>query len=423
MSRPLRDPSLGLACDETPLYMPKTMIVSQLLPCDTCKLHISAPIVGTKSITSRPGNDGLNVDESPLTELVFNNTKYNLYDTVIWKKGAHRDFKKKDTYDLEMNLYFRDVFNPLSLAAIAIPIIIDDSQANSYFTEMARQDVSIRTQSLEKLIGRGQVVMYKGMDLRNRNVDKPYAADQCHSATAFVLWFIIPPAYISQADAKKIRSIAQVSNRLPPKPSKDIPLQRLTSISAVIPRIFLKRDIETTVPNDTSKNGVYLTRALQCQRIDPRTDIKGDAVYLNGHGENTLEQEINTINEEAADSTKQIETNITPFGLKPKQVETYLATIIGIILGISCFAAVCYFLMNYVFKGYFFNLDKTMQTIIEKKQQECAIYSTPFILTGPAPPPKVEVPGLLESQNHLEHAEHVSATLSADITKKLLPTK
>jgi len=416
MSRPLRDPSLGLACDETPLYPPKTMIQSQLIRCDTCKLVFSAPVVGPKTITSRPGNDGLNVDESPLTELIFNNTKYNLYDTVIWKKGAHKNFKAKDTYDLEMNLYFRDVFNPLNLAAIAIPITINDSLGNSYFTEMVKQDISIRSQSLEKLIGRGEVVMYKGMDLRNRNVDRPYAADHCYSTTAFVLWFIIPSVYISKADAKKIRTFNEVSNRFPPKPSKEIPLQRLNPISSIIPRIFLKSEID----NETKKpdnNGIMLTRALQCQRINPSTDIKDNAVYLNGNGQNTLEQEINKINELAADSTKQIETNITPFGLKPKQVESYLATIVGIIIGISCFIAVVYFIMNLFFKEQLYDLNKTMQTIIEKKQQECAIYTTPIILSGPAPLPKVEVPDILEPQKHLEQIEQITSKISANIHK------
>ena len=116
-------------------------------------------------------------------------------------------------------------------------------------------------------------------------------------------------------------------------------------------------------------------------------------------------------------STKQIETNITPFGLKPKQVESYLATIVGIIIGISCFIAVVYFIMNLFFKEQLYDLNKTMQTIIEKKQQECAIYTTPIILSGPAPLPKVEVPDILEPQKHLEQIEQITSKISTNIHK------
>jgi hypothetical protein len=416
MSQAFRDPALGLACDETPFYPPKGSTSKNIPSCDSCRLVFSAPVVGSKTISVRSGKDGLSVDESALTELEFNTSKYNLYDTVLWKEGAHRDFKKKTVYDLEMNLYLRDAFNPSKLAAIAIPITINDKTPNLYFEEMMKQDPSLRSHSLEKLIGPGQVLIYKGMDLRGRNADKPYAASQCQSATASVLWFILPPVYMSQKTASWIQKMAETSNLLPPKPSKQLSMQRAVAVTTIAPKIVLKSSLNVASGSDVdADNGIYLTRALQCQRIDPKKDISGNAVYLNGVNENTLEQEIN---ETAADSNGNLREK--PSVVRPKQIQSYLSTIVGIILGIACFAAFVYFFMNYFFKGMLHDLTGYIKEIVEKKTDDCSKYVTPYVLTGPAPPPKVEVPGLQPVQAHLDHTQDITNKLSADITKKFV---
>jgi hypothetical protein len=382
MPEALRDPAVGLSCDETPLYIPKTMSLNDIPTCQSCTLMFAAPIVGTKSLSTRFGNDGLNVDESPLTELTYNTNKYALFDTVIWKKGAHRNFKASDTYDLEMNLYFRDVFDPFKQIAMAIPITINDSNANPYFTEMADQNVSNRTKSLETIITSGPVIMYKGMDLRDRNSDKPYAAAQCQSPDTSLNWFILQPAFISSNDAKRIRSFSAVSNLLPPLPHHELTLERMRSMCSVVKNIELKSDVEKKTATKVNNNGIYLTRALQCQRINPTTDIKNDAVYLNGVPENTLQDELS----DAADSKVPIDKK-AQYGIRPKQIEDFLALFAGVALGIFLFSIAAYYILQFLYKGYIKNssiFEHSILPIISEKQAACASFVTPIVLTGPA---------------------------------------
>ena len=385
MPEALRDPAVGLSCDETPLYPPKTMAIADMPQCPSCTLIFAAPVVGPKTISSRYGNDGLNVDESPLSELTYNTTKYALYDTVIWKNGAHRNFKVAGNYDLEMNLYFRNVFNPFSQIAMAIPITIDDSRALPYFTEMADQNPGNRTQSLEKIITGGPVVMYKGMDLRNRNSDKPYAAAHCSDPNSSMNWFILQPTFISSADAQRIRNTQFISNLLPPVPHHELTLERVRTMCSVIPTIELKSTIENRKAAEAagSDKGIYLTRALQCQRINPATDIKNNAVYLNGLPQNTLQDELN---EKAADSSAAVGSSRSS-GVRPKQIEEFLSLAVGIGLGIFLFSIAGYYLLQFLYKGFVPNMtgmELSMGPIISEKQLACASYVTPIVLTGPA---------------------------------------
>lgn len=395
----LRDSAVGLTCDETPLYPPKTMTLADMPVCVSCSLVFSAPIVGTKTISSRYGNDGLNVEESPLTEITYNNSKYALYDTVLWKSGAHRNFKAKANYDLEMNLYFRDVFNPFKQIAVAIPITIDDTQANAYFTEMADQNPGVRSHSLEKIITTGSVLMYKGIDLRNRNSDKPYAAAQCKDAKSNLVWYVLQPAFISSKDAARIRALAIFSNVLPPAPMHELTLERVRTMGSIISTIDLKSTIDKNNADklqDAAKNGIYLTRALQCQRINPATDVKKGAVYLNTAPKRSLQDELN---EKAADSTSQLQGGVVS-GFRPKHIEDILALVIGILLGIVIFSFAAYFITKIFFKGVDFNmsaLSGSILPVITAKQIACAPHVTPIILTGPAgtgltPPPSLPIP-------------------------------
>jgi len=384
MSVKLRDPAAGLSCDETPLYLPKTMALADMPKCNACSLIFAAPVVGTKTISSRPGVDGLNVDESMLTELSYNTTKYNLYDTVLWKAGAHRNFKAAANYDLEMNLYFRGTFNQFDQVAVAIPITIDNTRANPYFSELVSQNASNRNQSLEKLITDGPVVMYKGIDIRNRNSDKPYAAQQCQDAESSLTWFILQPVFISAADAATIRGLQLTSNAYPPAPQHELTLERVRNMCSVVATIDLKSKKDAAaVAATTSDKGIYLTRALQCQRINPATDIKNDAVYLNGQAsQNTLQDELN---EKAADSSAPVGGSLGI--VRPKHIEEILALVGGILLGLLLFSVVVYYILVLIYKDYDINMkmmDLSFLPTISAKQVACANYVTPVVLTGPA---------------------------------------
>jgi hypothetical protein len=389
MSQTLRDPAVGLSCEETPLYMPSSVAIADIPTCESCSLIFSSPVVGQKTISNRDGNDGLNVDESPLCELHYNTTKYALYDTVILKKGAHRFFKADDTFDMEMNLYFREIFDPKKQIAVAIPITIDDSKASPYFTEMAKQHVNSRSWSLEAIISSGVVIAYKGMDLRNRNFKNPESAEQCQSATSTLTWFIIQSAYISSDDANTIRNMDYASNVSPPKPPHPLTISRTRSVCSIVPTIEIKQGKKSEESNE--KKGVYLTRALQCQRINPSTDVKNNAVYLNGASKTTLEDELSdttaTALAAAANAQATLNSSVAVSGVRPKQVEGWLSFIAGLLLGIFIFCCIVYAIMHFFFKGFVqSDMSKAIVSTIKTHQEQCAPYVTPIVLTGPAPP-------------------------------------
>ena len=345
----LRDPAVGLTCFETPFYPPKSMALSDMAKCDSCELSFTAPINGPKTINTRAGMDGLSIDESPLTELTYNGSKFGLYDTVLWAKGgAHRYFKRAAPYDMEMNLYFRDAFNPFKIIAMAIPIKIDDAKGNAYFTEMALQNMSVRTVSLDKIISGGPVIMYKGMDLRNRRFDKPTQADHCYSATANMTWFVLQPTHISSRDAAVFRGMDYLSNVLPPAPAHELTLERVRNMCTTIDTITVRNLLAAPVPDN---KGIYLTRALQCQRIDPNTDIKDGAVYLDGSDKSkSLEDELLDSSDaaDAADSTKEYKKSKINAG----KIEDNIAMVLGLIIGFACFSVLSYFLFRIIFSGY-----------------------------------------------------------------------
>jgi hypothetical protein len=340
----LRDPATGLSCAETPFYPPQLLKSSDLAICNSCTLEISAPATGTKIYSPR-GNipDGIGINESPLAQLVYNGTAYGLYDTVLWKAGAHRAFNSDTNYDLEMNLYFRSVQNSAAQFAIAIPIMIDNSKPNPYFTELTNQDASKRTYTLESIVSANlPVLMYKGMDLRLRSNASPAAAAQCNDITANITWCILPPAYISSSDAEKIRALSLPTNVAPPAPSTVLTVERCRDMCMVIPSMKIKLQ-KAPEPED-----IYLTRALQCQRIDPTTDVKGDAVYLRKpHTKNTLANELDA--SAALESALEGTSNT---GIRPRDIENMLAVGIAIAIAIIVFCFIAYYVMMYLYKGY-----------------------------------------------------------------------
>ena len=342
--------------------------------CTSCNLIISARVAGPKNYIFRDGKDGIGIDESPLASLVYNGHNYSLIDTIIWKQGAHRNFKADKPYDMEMNLYFRDIYESRNQVAVAIPITIQDGVPDGYFSELTAQNTASRSKTLESLIVAGPVLLYKGMDLRGRNADAPTAGSQCSSVTATINWFVLPTTTISAVNAAKIRSIqnpstndaalkagmtaAQIarymlSNALPPAPARELTLERVRNMAMIVPTIKIQSQIDSanqaTAAAATSKNGVYLTRALQCQRIDPIRDIKNDAVYLNeANGPTTLKDELDMVS--ALDSPLTDITSST--GARAAQIQRTVSIIIGVVFGLLIFVVVAFLSLRHSYKGY-----------------------------------------------------------------------
>jgi len=343
----LRDPATGLSCGETPFYPPRNLKPSDLAVCSSCTLNFVAPTAGPKGYTHRGTvADGLGVDESPLASITYNKTNYALYDTVIWRKGAHRDFLTDTPYDLEMNLYFRTVTDTSKQVAVAIPITINDTKSMSYFNELANQDPTKRGFSLETIIAtNARVLMYKGMDLRGRNVTNPVGAPQCNDVNASLTWFVLGTAYISAADANRLRSTNFANNVEPPTPTLVPTLDRCRTMCMIVPKITVG---VPTAAGKSKGDDIYLTRALQCQRIDPTTDVKEGAVYLkNQKNSNTLADELDA----SAALDKPLDA-VVQGGVRPRDIEEILATAIAVALAVLGIVVVGYWALCRIYKDY-----------------------------------------------------------------------
>jgi hypothetical protein len=352
----LRDPGIGLDCTETPFRPPKTLSRNDLAVCSSCELLFSSDVVGPKDIVVLD-KGGLQINESPLVQITYNNATYGLANSFLWPQGIHRNFKVDVNFDLELNLYFRDVYSPDKWMGVVIPITIDDSNARPYFSEI---NTGRRTINIETLIEKDKpVLVYKGIDLRTRDAAKKQTAAQCLSLNSTLTWFVLPTTFISNVDANRMRSFRlPVSNTIP-APDHEITLERARKLCMMIPNIVLKRDSEAKkrVGGDSGA-GVYLTRALQCQRIDPVKDVRGDAVYLNAPPERTLHKEL----EDSANLNKTIDAK-SKSGVRANDVENILALVVGITVGVILISLVAYGVYSLLFKQFIGTLE-TMETTI-----------------------------------------------------------
>lgn len=344
----MRDPATGLDCTETPFRPPKTLSKTDLPICNSCNIIFNGSMIGPKDL--RPQEvGGLILNESPLIQLVYNEKTYGLSKTFLWQNGVHRDFKLDVNYDLELNLYFRDIFMPDKMIGVVIPITIDDSKGQQYFSEI---NSDVRGVSMDTIISNGQALVYKGIDLQGRNGDKNVKAPQCTSVTSSLTWLVFSTTYIKSADAAKIRAIQVPKTNSIPAPDHEITLARARQMCMLIPTVKLKASVDSqskALAESQKNKDVFLTRALQCQRINPSTDVKGDAVYLNSkQGGTTLDKEL----DDAASLDKSIDANGSSGSYRAKWIEDTIAIIVGVILGIVILALLVYYLYTNVYKGY-----------------------------------------------------------------------
>jgi tetrahydromethanopterin S-methyltransferase subunit G len=176
-------------------------------------------------------------------------------------------------------------------------------------------------------------------------------------------WFILSTTYISSSAAQNLRDIFNSNSyskpkdkktpaeNTPPDASKELTLERTRQMCMIIPSIDVKTNVDKlATTNNKDTKGVILTRALQCQRIDPSTDVRNGAVYLNSwstQGSNSLQEEI--------DKTTELDK---PFedgeksSLRPKSIENFLGVLFGVIFGLIIFIVIGYYIIKFMYTKY-----------------------------------------------------------------------
>jgi hypothetical protein len=164
-------------------------------------------------------------------------------------------------------------------------------------------------------------------------------------------WFILPSTYISQHNANRIRGINYGYDITPAAPDHELALERARNLTMVIAKIQIKSEVDAAASGASAaanSQGIYLTRALQCQRIDPLTDVRNDAVYLkNPPKRTTLADEL-----DAAAALDKTLDDISSGSVRPKDIEFILSVCVGVAVGIIIFSIIAYFILQVVYKGY-----------------------------------------------------------------------
>jgi hypothetical protein len=127
-------------------------------------------------------------------------------------------------------------------------------------------------------------------------------------------------------------------------------MDRVRSMTMIVQKIDTQTNLnsqKSSADKAAATKGIYLTRALQCQRIDPVRDVKKNVVYLPDSRKTTLKEELET-----AASLDEPLIDGRDTGIRASEVENLIALILGIVVGILLFGIIAYYIMLYVYKDY-----------------------------------------------------------------------
>jgi hypothetical protein len=132
--------------------------------------------------------------------------------------------------------------------------------------------------------------------------------------------------------------------------------------------------VKAAAAETTKKEDVYLTRAIQCQRIDPGKDVRDGAVHLkNSNKKSTLSEEIDGI----ATLDSSLDAVSGNSGMRPRDMEDILATCIGVAVAVLLFCIIAYYLLQTVYKGYLpvvIQEQALIPAVTQAKEKACASF-------------------------------------------------
>lgn len=325
-------------CAEAPVWIPDGFVIDRVPTCKSCNLRLVSPVAGNGNIT--PREDGLLVDENPLTTLSINGIQYNLVESILLIAGAHRLPGRAEPCKAELACFFQNTRDFSQHVCLCLPIDIGNGSAKAYFNTLGTLGSGRPT--LGTIIpASANFLLYRGADLRGRNARSNVPASFCDPVRRVVTYYVCQtPIFMEQSDYTRFVTRAGAGLVGPPKPITPVVNSRLIELTSLVKGIKIG-EAKPLNANTTEGPG-YPTKAMKCYRVDPARDIIKDKVYVGGKGVRT------TLEKELAESVDET----TSSGIMPGDLQNTIAIIVGLLLAVVICAAIFVFIFSHVFTNY-----------------------------------------------------------------------
>ena len=325
-------------CKETPVAMPLGFSASQLPPCVSCTLRLSSKEAGTGAV--RDSATGLSVTESPAMALTINGIVYNLLESFLVFPGAHKLEGRQTPCEAEFLLFFRAMLDGEDRqACLCLPIDIGSGPSAAYFRTLDTTVRSDRPVLSTILPTSTQVMSYRGADLRGRSSKNSQPRSFCDPIQRKITYYVcLTPTTMEAPDFVRLKNLAP-SHEGPARPATDAMPARLHKLGTLIHEIVLETNKKTK--KGRVKGEGIPTEAMKCVPLDADRDIVGDKLYIGGKKQTSLRDEL-------AFDDSQPNSSF----LKPGDIESTAAIIIGLGIGMAFCAMVGIFIWSRAFGNF-----------------------------------------------------------------------
>lgn len=362
-----------ISCDKVPANFTQVGTLDNIRPCKKCTVRlVTTP--GPGRLT--PSRTGFTVDESPLNVLYYNGLEHTLKETHLLIRGEHgaSHVLPGESNPVAEFLFFFERAQAIPYCVV-VPVMEGKGVGNTYFQQL-NQIVRQRAAISALFNPTAQLLQYTGSDLRGRYGSAPATAFPSALCATKVRYLVTTqPAYIPVADLVRLTQSLSASDYTGPVTAKTAltPTELQTYVTRV-PKLVLEAakvaGSPTGVPDD-----VYLTRELQCRRLDTAKDIEGDKVYVGGArrpGDSTLDKEL------AAAADSQAAFAEAGASIQPGTIETILAIVLGSVIGFLILLGAFFFFWKMSGRNYLHRLGQDYPKIFDPIKQ--------FFKGRPAPP-------------------------------------
>lgn len=357
-----------LSCDKVPANFTQATTTESIRPCRKCNVRLVTTPGPGRIIPSRTG---FTIDESPLNFLYYNGLQHTLKEThllIRGEYGASHILPNEETNSIAPVaecLFFFEGAQAIPYCLV-VPVIEGKGVGNTYFEQL---DVFVsKREAISSLLNpKTQLLQYTGSDLRGRYGNSPKTAFPPTFCAKKVRYLVVTqPAYIRVADlARLVKSLSENEYKGPVTAKTALTPTELQTFVTRIPKLELEKTSVAGSPTGVSDD-VYLTRELQCRRLDISRDVEGDKVYVGGErrpGDSTLEQELVA----AADSTMSFsDVDAT---IQPATIETILAIVLGTVIGILILLGIFFFFWKVSGRNYLYKLGHDYPKIFDPIKQ------------------------------------------------------
>ena len=325
-------------CKATPIRLPKGFDLSGIPVDTTTKLRLIAPTTSYQSlVTQRP--EGIDLQENILNELHLSDSRqsasgyrYTLIDARLCFPAVHN--LTSSAPDAELCLYFQNQNNKGRVVCVCLGLSNDGKNENApYFVALSNTALQIRPPLTSLFDESDTFIEYVGADMRGRTSQTPTPTSMCDPVGTWVTYFVCTGVGSIGNQLTRLKTMENSQTSALVQMTQTLPSDLVTKTSLIY-GIRLG-------PAGGERGSAVPTSALKCYRINPDVDVRDGKITLGGPSTSTLQDELvaTQMNQTAALA------GVNTAGWQPGDVETTLAIIVAVILGI----VIILYALNYFF--------------------------------------------------------------------------